>query len=181
MTRWLLDDKPFHLLATTFDAKCVWPAETLHVTEAVARAAALDRSGRRGLLLASRSPNGVPCIVTHSIVMGTPAAEYLWGHLRAREHGADQNLADHEAIALCRDQGDFVFVTMDKKAAYLAISELGAGRVVSPFDAWVGLAQRGLITPLQLRDLCERTASGSDPGVPLPRRIADFLASCEVG
>ncbi len=175
MSLWLLDDKPFDLLAKEFDAGWAWPASTLHVMDAVARAASRDHSGRRARLLGLSTAAGEPCVEQHAIIVGTPAAEHLFTHLRAHQRHAEKSLADDEAIAWCRVHREFDFVSMDKKAMYLALSELGPGRVYAPFDVWIDLAARGLITIEQAERLCERTAKESDPNVPPPPRIEELL------
>jgi hypothetical protein len=73
------------------------------------------------------------------------------------------------AIAFCAlVEPEGVFVPADKRAAFLALAELGPGRVATPFDLWAHLKDGGLITTEQFTFLCERTAKGGGlPGVPL--------------
>ena len=152
---WLLDDGPLDDLARQFDSKWVWPASTLHVVGAVARAA--ERSPARTTLL-NMASRASPCIRVHTIVVGTPAEKILRQHLRPRFSVAPDDLGEHEAIALCAAQEhDLVFVANDKRATYLALAELGPRRVATPFDVWADLQERSLITADRFDALCQQS------------------------
>lgn len=168
MTMWVLDDGPFGELAFQFDAAWAWPASCLHVVGEVAKLADLDRSQRRRRLL-DMSSGGTPSIEVHQIQVGSPASDMLYTHLRRDSVDATENLGEHASIAFCaRVAPEAVFVPADKKAAFLALAELGPGRVVTPFDLWAHLHRSGFITRAQFTVLCERTVKGGAlPGVPL--------------
>ena len=51
MSAWLLDDTPFHLLATVHDPAWPWPEGVITIVREIADTAANDRSGRRQALL----------------------------------------------------------------------------------------------------------------------------------
>lgn len=171
MTTWVVDDGPLGKLAQIFDDGWTWPAETAHVLQAVVEGAAFDHSGRRQKLLAMRN-GGEPVIVQHAVSVGSPADHYLASHLRPNGSSATDDLGEHESIAWILHDGpdDAVFVTEDKKASYLALAELGCGRVATPFDLWDDLRSRALISEEQLRELCERGAKAA--GMSIPRRMS---------
>lgn len=168
---WVVDDGPFGDLALALDPAWTWPTGTLHVVEAVAAAAALDRSGRRTRLLAMSGAGG-PAVVQHAVREGTAASDFLWRHLRARETDAADNLGEHESIAWILHEAppDAVFVAGDKRALFLALSELGPPRVATAFDLWLDLHRHKLISTEKARALLARTASAQ--GVPVPARAA---------
>jgi hypothetical protein len=95
----------------------------------------------------------------------------VYSHLRPQSASSTQDLGEHVTIAhLAIQATDGVFVTCDKGAAYLALSELGRGRVASPFDLWQWMGQQQLISPEQQQALHSATLkSGSLPG--MPRRL----------
>lgn len=171
MTQWVLDDGPLGDLALQFDPAWSWPASTLHVVREVANGAARDRSGRRTSLL-RMATGGVTAIAVHDLVVGSPASDLLFQHLRRDSADTGENLGEHASIAFCAHVApSAVFVPRDKKAAFLALAELGIGRVATPFDLWADLKGARLITAPQFATLCERTAR--DSGLPgIPRRFA---------
>ncbi len=170
MTSWLLEDGPLGTIGHQFDPSWSWPADTIHVVHDVAEAAKNDKSGRRQALLALGG--AMPAVRVHRPLSTSPAAIYLLGHLRPRAPSATKNLGEDVAIALAAtDFLDAVFVTMDKAAAFIAIAELGPGRVSTPLDVWYDLQRRDLISTEQRDTLVQRTVGqASLPGV--PRRFA---------
>jgi hypothetical protein len=169
MRVWLLDDGPFGILAQEFDPGWSWPPSVIHLVGEVARAASRDRSGRRQALLSLASA-GALCVEVHHVLAGTPAADDLYTHLRPSSAAATHDLGEHVSIAFCAiERPDAIFVTQDKAAAYLALAELGPGRVSTPFDFWDEMRAEGLISHLHFEQLCRRTlASGSSlTGLPL--------------
>lgn len=165
---WMLDDGPLGLLAQVVTATAHWTDGVLYVPESVADAAAMDRTGRRTRLLAQRA-KGARLIGVESIEASSEAWNMLFKHLRARAADATADFGEHEAIAICAcNRADLVFVTHDKTAAMLALSELGSGRVASPFDLWEDLARRGFVDPAERDVLRSRTLRSDSkmPGVP---------------
>jgi len=65
-------------------------------------------------------------------------------------------------------RSDAVFVTQDRRAAMLALAELGRSRVAHPFDLWLHLQDRDLIRRAEFKELCRRTVTADTglPGVP---------------
>ncbi len=63
----------------------------------------------------------------------------------------------------------WIFVTLDKRAAMLALAELGRGRVAHAFDLWLHLRDSGLVDSTVFDALCQRTkrSDGALPGIPL--------------
>lgn len=158
--KWMLDDGPFGVLAQHFDPGWAWPTGSLFVVREVADGAPNDRYGRRQALLAMRSPSGPPTITIHD--GGPDAASMLWGHLRPQN-----------ATAVCATELlDATFVTMDKRAAYVALAELGRSRVAAPFELWDWLERSGHSSVTTFRDLCALTAKRDQglSGVPLCHR-----------
>jgi hypothetical protein len=166
---WLLDDGPLSLLSKSFDPAWAWPEGTITVVREVADTAKLDKSGRRAALLAMQAPSGGPSVAIHD---GGPSANaMLWGHLRPQAAKASKDLGEDVSIAVCATElPAAIFVTMDKRAAYIALAELGRGRVATPFDLWAQLEQEGCLSAAVFRELCERTFK-SDQGLDgIPKR-----------
>ncbi|HEY4159822.1 MAG TPA: hypothetical protein VGM29_17045 [Polyangiaceae bacterium] len=166
--RWLLDDGPFGQLAREFQPKWDWPAATLGVVDVVAQAAAKDKSGRRAKLLGMTTPNGGAVSVL-GLLADSAAADLLFDYFRPNASFATKDWGEHASIAYCvADDRDAIFVTCDRGAAYLALAELGPGRVASPFDLWHWLASEGLVSVDTLNALCQFTIknAGDLPGVP---------------
>ncbi len=165
---WLLDDGPLGNLASFSPQVAHWPKGSLHVAESVGDSAAQDKSGRRQALLRAHGEGG-PLFVSHSVLPGTPAWEMLYLHLRKDTTSTTANLGEHECIAICAHlRADLVFVCQDRRATQIALSELGRGRVASPFDCWDSLRQDGLIDDAAFLALCQRSLRGDRglPGVP---------------
>ena len=100
----------------------------------------------------------------------SPAEELLYGYFRSRSEyrkGSTINFAEHQALALLMtSEPNRVFVTFDKGAAYLALMELGAGRVVHPFDLWQQLNHRNRLAPGAFADLVEKSRRKEQLGPP---------------
>lgn len=167
MIFWVLDDGPLGNLAKHYNAAWSWPARSLHTVAEVASAASRDLSGRRDSVLAMRQ-SGEPVIEVHPIMVGSQAACFLFEYLRPNAPSATKNLGEDAAIAYCAlEKTDGCFVTNDKGAAFLALAELGRGRVATPFDLWEDLFSQGLITPDEFSSLCETVRKSLGlPGVP---------------
>ncbi len=172
MTVWVLDDRPFGVLAQHLDPAWSWPAEAMHLVAEVAAGASRDKTGRRQKLL-ELSQGGRPCIAVHTLLASSPAGAMLWQHLRPNADSATRDLGEDASISFCAtERRDAVFVTADKGAAFVALAELGPGRVATPFDLWFDLREERLITPSQCLSLCDATLK-ADSGLPgLPRRFA---------
>jgi hypothetical protein len=170
MTVWVLDDGPFGILAKHYNPSWSWPARSLHIVEEVASAAPQDKSGRRQKLLAMRQSDG-PVIEIHKIMTGSAAANYLFQYLRPSASSATKNLGEDASIAYCAiEQTDGAFVTTDKGAAFVALAELGMGRVAAPFDLWKELLSRKLVSKAEFSDLCDWVRKSFNlPGI--PRRL----------
>lgn len=168
MTMWLLDDGPFGVLARAYDLNWSWPESVFTVVREVADGALNDKSGRRTSLLSMSASSGAPCIVIHD--GGPEAARVLFGHLRPVAASSTRDLGEDVSIAVCATElPNAVFVTMDKRAAYVALAEIGGARVATPFEVWDSLEQRGLVTRATYTVLCEMTAKQDQglSGVPL--------------
>jgi len=168
--RWVVDDGPLGLLARHFNAAWQWRADVFEIMESVAAGAQNDRSGRRQDLLALKDRGGF-AIRVRSLALGSAAGNLLLDYLRPDATSATRDLGEDESIAYCIEEArDATFVTMDKRAAYVALSELGPGRVAAPFDLWHWLRTEGLIAPAECSVLCEATVR-QDSGLPgIPRR-----------
>jgi hypothetical protein len=143
----------------------------VQIVAEVAHAAVGDKSGRRQAMLAHSCADG-PLVRVHDIVVGSVAEDFLYSHMRPDGSRATKDLGEHASVALAATTlFDAVFVTMDKGAAYLALSELGVGRVASPFDYWHWLLQSGLIHNDVFTSLCECTHKGDGHLPGMPRRF----------
>jgi len=170
MSWWLLDDGPFGLLGRHFDPAWAWPAATLHLIREVAASAPRDQSGRRQKLLDMRDASGVSSIEAHDA--GLSAAKILFEHLRPSEVTASRDLGEDASIAFCLAEAhEAIFVTMDKRAAYVALAELGPARVATPFDVWIWLHEQGLISTAQRLALAEATRKQDQGLTRLPYRL----------
>jgi hypothetical protein len=167
MTVWVLDEGPLGILARHYNRAWTWTGRTLHTVAEVASAAPLDKSGRRKSLLAMQH-GGEPVIEVHSIMAGSPAAIFLFEYLRPNASSATKDLGEHAAISYCAiERTDACFVTMDKGAAFLALAELGTGRVATPFDLWDDLLAARLLSSDEFFKLCDAVhKSVGLPGVP---------------
>ena len=174
MTAWVLDDRPFGDLAALVAGSAVaWPGELLHLVAEVAHGVRYDRSGRRAALLALTSKEGSACVRVHDLEVGSPADDVLM-YLRAGGVAGmpTKDVGEDASIALCAAQlVDGVFVTHDKRAAFIALAELGRGRVTTPFDLWDDLQARALIAQSTFDRLCEATLKGDHSLPGIPRRI----------
>lgn len=148
-----------------------WPAGMLHICREVENEARKSRGStvtpRQALL--DRHTDGAPWVEVHRIAIGSPVAEYYQSRMRpllkTRFHAGEA-----ESIAWCAIAApDMVFVTQDVTALYVALSELGPGRVVLPFDLWRWLHDQGLIDQTSFGTLCQSTwlsLRASLPGIP---------------
>ncbi|MCU0681495.1 MAG: hypothetical protein MUF34_04415 [Polyangiaceae bacterium] len=140
------------------------------VVREVAEAAKKDKTGRREALLAMRAPSGGLSVAVHD---GGPAANaMLWGHLRPRAAEATKDLGEDVSIAVCATElPSAVFVAMDKRSVYVALAELGRGRVATPFDFWAFLVQAGHVSDVVFQRLCETTFKQDQGLGAVPKRL----------
>jgi len=173
VTVWIADVGPLGLLARVFDAGQPWPPGVLHVVRAVHGEAYGDGKGPRALLLDATTPEG-PVVEVHDFEPGSAAQRMLDEYLRPDPEIGDKDEGEHASIALCvHEAPEAMFVTTDKPAAYLALAELGPGRVATPFDLWADLRGRGLVSQEAFEALCDGTRKRFRlPGVPERVRAA---------
>lgn len=106
-------------------------------------------------------------VQVHVVQTDSKAGEILYGHLRPKAAATTKNIGEDVAIAFAAVMDpDAVFVTMDRAAAYVALAELGPGRLALPFDLWAYLLGQNYISSGQHDRLVERTWKGGLPGVP---------------
>ena len=167
---WMLDDGPLGVLAMCALPTWVWRPRSLHVSEAVAKGAARDRSGRRQYLL-GLTVQGMAVVETHEVRPGSESERCLYGHLRRNSALAMNDLGEDESIALlATGELDAVFVVSDRRACTIALAELGRCRVAAPFELWRWLKSEGVVDDAGFRALCDRTLK-QDQGLPgLPYR-----------
>jgi hypothetical protein len=168
MTRWVLDDGPFGLLAMACGPTWRWKPSSFHLTQAIAAGAANDRSGRRGALL-GLTVGGQRVVEEHA--PSAQARTTLYSHLRPDETSATRDLGEDESIAvLLHDLPDAVFVLIEIRATRVALAELGHSRVATPFDYWAWLRDEGIIDGEAFDDLCNRLTK-KDAGLKRPLRF----------
>ncbi|MCA9558989.1 MAG: hypothetical protein KC583_10545 [Myxococcales bacterium] len=141
----------------------------LEVVREVEAEALRDWDGRK--LLGLGQPAS-PWVAVRDIPATSPAALMLYHYQRAGASSATKNLGEDASIAFCAHEApDAVFVALDNNATYTAVSELGRGRVATPFDVWHGLRERGLLDATMYGRLCDATLRQRQnlPGV--PRRL----------
>lgn len=161
MVVWIVDDGPLDTLAMVVDGASVvsWPKDHFRVPDATVK----DASGNREALLKAQ-PSPFP---SFSVMMGSQAADTLYNHLR-QPSTSDKNLAEHQSIAWAMHEcPEAVLVARDKRAAFLALAELGRGGAAHPTELWLFLLRQGLVTRAQFDDLCTRTSRGEQCPVPL--------------
>lgn len=165
MMQWVIDEKPFNVLAEHCRASAprFEPGMVTVVDELERRASVSSFFWRRDLL-AARDGDGKRIIAVHPVMNDTPAFEYLFSELRPHAASADKDLVEHLSIAACaHDLTEAVFVAEDKGAAFLALSELGRGRVATPFDLWDDLLGRSVIALDDFKRLCVATERSMQP------------------
>ena len=163
MDLWIIDDGPLDQLAMALPSLELgaWPTGHFVVAEATRR----DASGRRGELLEGNPDKFGTC----QISIGSDAADVLYKHLRLPSN-ATVNEAEYQAIAWAMtEHQEAILVTLDKRAAMLALAELGRGRVAHAFDLWLHLRDNCLVAADGFADLCDRTRRNDQalPGIPL--------------
>lgn len=92
------------------------------------------------------------------------------GHFRVKYDQPTRDLGEHESIALLiHELTDAVLVVLDRRAAMLALAELGPGRVVSPFDFWHWLRAEDIIDQAAFEKLCTEVLRKDQgfPGLPV--------------
>ena len=165
MTRWVIDEKPFDVLAE----HCRGLASTLGsggltVVDEIERRVGASSYPWRRELIAANDGNGQRIIAVHPVMSGSAAFDYLFAELRPHLPSSDKDLVEHLSIAACaHDLPDAVFVAADKGAAFLALSELGCGRVATPFDLWDDLRRRSVIALDDFKRLCAATERSMQP------------------
>lgn len=171
MTRWLLDTGPFTILANTTGAEACWRPGQLSVGEAVAGECSKGDPRSPPRLLLSAQLGGRPVVEQIALPLQGQGAEMLRRHLRPSDSAATQDLGEHESIAICAHQdAELVFVSMDKGALTLALSELGRGRVAYPYECWEALHLSETLDDAQLEELVRRTEAKAQR-VPRPFRL----------
>ena len=100
--------------------------------------------------LFERGTTGPPPVTVHDIPVDSLGQDMATlRHLRGNAPQATSHLGEHEAIALLAthpELRDAIFVVQDRHAVALALTELGRGRVVTPYDCWHDLHERGILT-----------------------------------
>ncbi len=168
---WIIDDGPFGTLSRVLEPGLIqtWPSGCFLLAAKTVADAVDDRSGRRQRLLSEHGGQGP--FTTFDIPMGGEEAAYLYGRLR-KTSSNNVSLAEHQAITWAAfNAPEAVFVTQDRHATVLALSELGMGRVAYPFDFWAYLMENELIGAAEFKELCVATRK-QDGGLPgLPERL----------
>lgn len=174
--RWILDDGPLGSLADVASEERLvgYGPGKLWIAEQTQRDA--DQSPSRAELLTIEVPGGEKLIESFEIQLGTAdPAERILMELHD-EASSTVNLAEQQAIAWAQTHADdAVLVTADKRAAMIALAELGRSRVAHPFDLWIHLLEAEALALSEFRALCNRTR-GKDQGLPrMPDRVTSLL------
>jgi hypothetical protein len=175
MEAWIIDDGPLDWLARQVEPVEVakWPPDRFFVAEATALAARRDAlesmAANRRLALLEQSGLSIR---TFDVQVPSDAARILYEHL-SHPSGTATNLAENQAIAWAlTERQEAVLVTVDKRAAMLALAELGRGRVAHAFDLWIELRQNDLISNDQFQHLCNATRAADQSLNSLPVRCS---------
>lgn len=164
---WLLDDGPFDQISTVSLATEPTDSQDLRllVTSTTERDA--ETSAARKSWLGECPLAGV---IRVAVGGDDPAGRHL-----LELHGEEKtttNLAEREAIAWALvHEPAAVFVTMDRRATVTALAELGRKRVAHPFDLWLDLLDRRMLTLSDFEDLCERTRRNDQGLERMPARV----------
>lgn len=158
---WLLDDGVIDILARCPGAiRDALRQEDLAIAEATAG----DGSEERQRLIEEAR------VKTLRVEVESPAENLLYGHFRSRseyQRGSTVNFAEHQAFALLlTEEKNRIFVTFDKGAAYLALLELGPGRVAHPFDLFFYLEQKRRLEPGAFGELLDKSRKKEQLGPP---------------
>lgn len=179
--RWILDDGPLgHLVSIRPTLSQTWEAGVLLVSETTAQAMLQKATPRiqewSSQLLEPQSASRPPAIQRFAVDL----EDVAWPCFR-EIHGDSMrstNMAEHESIAWAQIHGgpDTAFVCADKRAALIALAELGCGRVGHPFDVWIDLFERGWLLFEELQRLCNATQAHLKDQLPrIPGRVARHL------
>jgi hypothetical protein len=155
--RWILDDGPLDALASLPDLTTVslYPAGSLCVAPATAESARQSESRTR--LLDIAAANGGLLFDRPQIFL-TDDDPVGAVYLDLRGEGSPLGPAECDAIAWASVHvEDAVVVMEDKRAAFMALAELGRSRVAHPFDLWIELLESGAVSTADFEHLCERS------------------------
>lgn len=84
--------------------------------------------------------------------------------------------AEREAIAWALVHGTkAVFVTLDLRACFTALAELGRARVCHPLDLWLELLDARLLTKQQFGELCHATHLKDQGLERMPDRVRERM------
>lgn len=168
---WLLDDMVLdHLSRVTLSQEAGTPPEVRLLITSTTAASAEQSEMRKNWL------QECDFAETIRVLLGNddPAAQIL-----VELHGEEKttiNQAEREAIAWALVHGqDAVFVTTDKRATVTALAELGRERVAHPFDLWLDLLDREMLSPTDFRALCELTRRKDQGLERMPDRVQKRL------
>lgn len=160
--RWILDDGPLgHLIQIEPTLVDRWTSGLLLTSESsveAMRKKATPRVQDLSRRLLEPQPGPLPALIEcFSVLADTEAFECF-----TELHGngfSDADKAEHECIAwaLTHPDSETAFVCIDKKAVLIAMAELGCGRVADPFDVWLDLLGRNLVTSQEFASLCRNT------------------------
>lgn len=156
---WMLDDTPANDLAEVLhgvpEPGVPFPAGIFHTSREVMKLSSKSPTRSRFLL---RLEN-LGSLQVHDITYGSDTFVLYTEYRKGAQ--TDANRGEHEAIALCTTAlTRTVFVAGDKLACWLALLELGSGRVATPYELWDDLKARRILTEDLWDKLCERTRKG---------------------
>ena len=170
MIRWLLDSGTVGVLASSTDGVANWKLGQLHVGESVNFEARQGSPHGPRFKLLDALVNADPVVKVLSLPLTGAGGKYLYTHLRPQARSATADFGEHESIALCAHHDpELIFVSLDKAATSLALTELGRLRVASPYDLWESLRNDGVLNHTQFVAVCRRTAARMQPQRVPPR------------
>jgi len=175
--RWVLDDGPLGVLSNCIGQEIAakWPSGELLITSET-KSEAAQSPPRQELIdtISIKDGKRIFDVITVQ-VDGSSAGQILYGHFRRTEAKPKANLSEHLALTwLLSEEREAVFVTSDKTAAAIGLSELGRCRVAYSYEFWEWLIEQKRIPEESFRKLCRRTHKRSQY-VPIPYRLAQRI------
>jgi len=172
MNRWLLDTGVVSILAKASGGELRCGRGVVHVSEAVELESRRgDPNSPQNRLLDLTDNRGDRVFEVLPVLLDTPEFDLL-SELRPSEETASVDLGEHESIALCAtSHAKLIFVSLDKGALRLILSELGRGRVAYPYELCEELKNIGALEEDEFERALEGFERHTDGTVPVPARL----------
>lgn len=169
--RWVLDDGVLGIISSVLAASDLasWSCGHFLIAAQTKIDAALSQR-REAITKAVSNTGEEPVIASFDLAMGSESASILYSHFRNPNATQTANLAEHQALSwLLTEDLEAVFVSLDKTALVLALSELGRTRAAYAYELWGWLLEKSFVGKEVFDELCRRTHKSSQ-SVSIPWR-----------